>query len=81
VKITQAEARPGDVLVDSGQTFWERGQEEFQWATFTGPYGYFGEWDPATMGPQGKCTLLWRAGKRAGRWLRRMKPPASPKAS
>jgi hypothetical protein len=63
-KITQAQAQPGDVLMDSARTCWLRGAELYNWSTFSGGLvGYFGTWDPASDGPQGECDLLARNGQ------------------
>ena len=61
--ITQADAQPGDILYDTAGMVWQRGAEEFQWSNLEGLYGYYGEWDPMTMGPQGELVLLVRGGK------------------
>lgn len=61
--VTQQQALPGDILRDSDGTYWLRGDEFWQWSTFGGPVGYYGPWDPATMGPQGECGLMVRDGK------------------
>ena len=60
--ITAAQAQPGDVLLDSAETEWKRGDEFFTWSTFTGPVGFYGPWSD-TYGPQGELTLLVRDGK------------------
>ena len=62
--ITAAQARPGDILLDSAGTAWQRGDETFTWATFAGPVGYYGPWSDA-FGPQGELALLVRDGKPA----------------
>ena len=64
VIITQEQAQSGDVLLDSGDTVWQRGAEPYNWATFNGLVGFYGPWDPATMGPQGELDLLVRNGQR-----------------
>ena len=38
--ITASQARPGDILLDTAGTAWQRGDEPFQWATFSGLVGY-----------------------------------------
>jgi len=60
--ITAAEAQPGDVLLDAGETEWKRGPEFFSWSTFAGPVGFYGPWEDS-YGPQGDLTLLVRDGK------------------
>ena len=62
--ITASEARPGDVLLDTEGQVWQRGDESYQWSTFSGPVGYDGPWSDA-YGPQGELTLLVRDGKPA----------------
>ena len=62
--ITAAEARPGDILLDSAETAWQRGPEVYSWATFTGPVVFYGPWMDA-YGPQGDLVLLARDGKPA----------------
>ena len=62
--ITASEARPGDILLDAAGTAWQRGDETFTWATFTGPVGFYGEWSDS-YGPQGELVLLARDGKPA----------------
>ena len=62
--ITAAEAQPGDVLLDSEGTAWQRGAQLYFWATFTGPVGFYGPWQDS-YGPQGPLTLLARNGKPA----------------
>lgn len=62
MKITVGHARPGDVVLDSAQTVWKRGDEFYTWATFDGPVVHFGPWE-ASYGPQGELTLLVRDGK------------------
>ena len=62
--ITAPEAQPGDVLLDSEGTAWQRGDESYSWSTFNGPVGFYGPWDPS-YGPQGELTLLVRGGKPA----------------
>ena len=63
--ITAAQAQPGDVLLDDTGTVWQRGDELFEWSTFSGPVGYYGPWSDA-YGPQGELTVLVRDGKPAG---------------
>lgn len=60
--ITASEALPGDILLDSTGTAWQRGPSFFTWSTFTGPVGYYGPWDEA-YGPQGELALVVRDGK------------------
>lgn len=63
--ITAHQAKPGDVLLDSAGTAWQRGGPEvFEWATFSGPVGYYGPWLDS-YGPQGDLVLLVRDGKPA----------------
>jgi hypothetical protein len=62
VTITAAEALPGDILLDSTGTAWQRGLDFFLWSTFTGPIMYFGQWEPE-YGPQGELVLLVRDGQ------------------
>ena len=62
--VTPAEAEPGDVLLDSAGTTWQRGSETFTWSTFTGPVFFYGPWLDS-YGPQGELTLLVRGGKPA----------------
>ena len=62
--ITVADAQPGDILLDSAGTAWQRGTEPYFWATFTGPVGFYGPWMDA-YGPQGELVLLARGGKAA----------------
>lgn len=61
--ITAAEARPGDVVLDESEKVWQRGSELYFWATFDGPVGFYGPWDPS-YGPQGPLFLLVRGGRR-----------------
>ena len=63
--ITASEAQPGDVLLDSTGTAWQRGNEAFNWSTFSGPVGFYGPWFDS-YGPQGELVLLVRDGKPAG---------------
>ena len=63
--ITAPDAQPGDILLDSAGTAWQRGNEAFNWSTFTGPVGFYGPWFDS-YGPQGELTLLVRDGKPAG---------------
>ena len=60
--ITASEAKPGDILLDSARTAWQRGDDAFTWSTFSGPVGFYGPWSD-TYGPQGELTLLVRDGK------------------
>lgn len=60
--ITVGHAQPGDVLLDSSGTVWQRGDEFYTWSTFSGPVLHFGPWE-ASYGPQGELTLLVRDGK------------------
>jgi hypothetical protein len=60
--ITAAGARPGDVVRDSAGTVWERGDEFYNWSTFSGPVLYFGPWEDS-YGPVGELTLLKRDGR------------------
>ena len=62
--ITAAEAQPGDILLDSAGQAWQRGDKFYNWSTFTGPVGFYGEWSD-TYGPQGDLVLLARDGKPA----------------
>ena len=62
--ITAPEAEPGDVLLDSEGTTWQRGDAAYEWATFDGLVGYYGPWSDA-YGPQGNLVLLVRDGKPA----------------
>ena len=62
--ITVADAQPGDVLLDSSGTVWQRGSELYLWATFIGPVLFYGPWMDA-YGPQGDLVLLARGGKPA----------------
>ena len=62
--ITASQARPGDILLDSGGTAWQRGDESFTWATFAGPVGFYGPWSD-WYGPLGELVLLARDGKPA----------------
>lgn len=61
--ITAAEALPGDVVLDSGGTVWQRGGDSRTWFTFGGLVTHEGPWDDA-YGPQGELDLVIRAGKR-----------------
>ena len=63
--ITASDAQPGDILLDSAGTAWQRGNETSNWSTFTGPVGFYGPWFDS-YGPQGELTLLVRDGKPAG---------------
>jgi hypothetical protein len=65
VTITADQARPGDVLLDTSGTAWQRGGEAFQWSTFAGPVFFYGPWQDS-YGPQGELVLLARGGKPAG---------------
>jgi hypothetical protein len=60
--ITTGQALPGDVILDGDGTCWQRGDEFYNWATFSGPVLHFGPWE-ASYGPQGELTLLVREGK------------------
>jgi len=60
--ITASDAQPGDVLLDSAGTTWQRGDDVYTWATFAGPVGYYGPWQES-YGPQGELELLARAGR------------------
>ena len=62
--ITASEARPGDILLDSAGTAWQRGDKPYNWATFSGAVLYFGPWSDA-YGPQGELVLLARGGEPA----------------
>jgi hypothetical protein len=62
--ITAAQAQPGDVLLDSAGTAWQRGSEAYFWATFSGPVGFYGPWQDSYE-PQGELVLLARGGKPA----------------
>ena len=62
--ITVSEAHPGDILLDMAGQAWQRGDEAFNWSTFTGPVFFYGPWSDA-YGPQGELTLLARDGKPA----------------
>jgi hypothetical protein len=62
VKITQGDARPGDVVLDVSGTCWQRGNEFFNWSTFSGLVFYEGPWQDS-YGPQGELDLLARDGK------------------
>ena len=42
--MTAHDAQPGDILLDSAGTAWQRGTEPYFWATFTGPVGFYGPW-------------------------------------
>ena len=53
------DAKPGDVLLDEKGTVWQRGDHFYNWSTFSGPVGYYGDWKPS-YGPQGELTLLVR---------------------
>ena len=64
MSITQAEAQPGDILLDSAKTAWQRGDESFTWSTFSGPVLYEGPWSDS-YGPQGELIVLVRDGKPA----------------
>ena len=64
VTITAAQAQPGDIVWDGTQAWQRTGPEVFNWATFTGPVGYYGPWEDS-YGPQGPLTLLVRDGKPA----------------
>lgn len=61
--VTQAQAQPGDVLLDPEGMAWKRGAEFFQWSNFDGLVGYEGPWSDS-YGPQGECDLLVRNGQR-----------------
>ena len=60
--ITAAEAQPGDVLLDSAGTAWQRGAGPSSWSTFDGPVSFYGPWLDS-YGPQGPLVLLTRDGK------------------
>ena len=60
--IIAAEAESGDVLLDSTGTTWQRGNEAYNWSTFSGPVGFYGPWFDS-YGPQGPLTLRVRGGK------------------
>jgi hypothetical protein len=62
--MTLTDARPGDILLDSAGTAWQRGPEVYSWATFSGPVFFYGPWSDA-YGPQGELVLLARDGKPA----------------
>ena len=62
--MTVSEARPGDILLDSGGQAWRRGDNSYTWSTFAGPVGFYGDWSDA-YGPQGDLVLLARDGKPA----------------
>lgn len=56
------QARPGDVVLDPQGKTWQRtGENIWNWATFDGPVGYYGDWLPE-YGPQGELVLLVRGG-------------------
>ncbi len=58
------DARPGDVVLDSAGTCWQRGGGAVRWSTFSGPVTYYGPWLPE-YGPQGMLVLLARDGRPA----------------
>ena len=62
--ITASQARPGDILLDTEGQAWQRGDKFYDWSTFAGPVGFYGEWSD-TYGPQGELVLLARDGKPA----------------
>ena len=62
--ITASQAEPGDILLDSAGTAWQRGPEVFTWSTFAGPVFFYGPWLDS-YGPQGELVLLVRDGKPA----------------
>ena len=62
--MTVSEARPGDILLDSGGQAWQRGDKFYDWSTFAGPVGFYGPWQDS-YGPHGELTLLARDGKPA----------------
>lgn len=57
------DAQQGDVLLDPDGKVWLRsGENVWNWTTFDGPVGYYGDWLPE-YGPQGELILLVREGR------------------
>ena len=57
------QAKTGDVLLDPhGKTWLRTGENVWNWADFSGPVGYYGDWQPE-YGPMGDLVLLVRDGR------------------